>query len=223
MRLLAAQAREAAVAIAWCRGRWGGAVGLAGISLGSFVAQLVARHADCWPVACRPDAVLLLTHHGRLGEALRDSTLAKGIGIGAALAGSGWTAAALAPWLGLADPLPAPAIPADRVVSLLADADTITPYSGGVALVAGWRLPALNRFVVPKGHFTAALTLARDHAPMRRAPISGDFISEFNDLTTVRGIVLASFLVTSCSETGRPRRWAGPAGFEEHAHGREKR
>jgi hypothetical protein len=168
LRLFAAQAREAAIAIAWCRARWGGSVGLAGVSMGSFVAQLVASHAALWPAASRPDGVLLITHHGHLAEVLRDSALARGIGMQAVLAAAGWTEGALRPWAELADPTPNPAIPPERIISLLATGDVVTPFAGGRALADAWAIPAANRFLIGHGHFTAAVAIGRNHAPIAR-------------------------------------------------------
>src|SRR5690606_36321207 len=47
--LFTAQARETCVLIDWCKRNFDAPVVLAGISLGSFVAQLVAAHSAHWP------------------------------------------------------------------------------------------------------------------------------------------------------------------------------
>jgi hypothetical protein len=168
LRLFAAQARETALVTAWCRERFGGPVGLAGVSMGSFVAQLVASHAGAWPGASRPDAILLITHHGDLGGVLRESALARGIGIHRALAAAGWSEAALVPWIALANPTASPGIPSDTIVSVLARRDVITPFAGGRVLAEAWSLPDDNRFEFPHGHFTAALSTGREPAPVAR-------------------------------------------------------
>ncbi|MEK7687010.1 MAG: hypothetical protein AAB398_01290 [Pseudomonadota bacterium] len=46
--LIAGQAVESALLVAWSRGRFGGKVALAGISMTSFVAQQVAAIGTCW-------------------------------------------------------------------------------------------------------------------------------------------------------------------------------
>jgi hypothetical protein len=66
MDLIAGQAIESGLLIAWARARFGGKAALAGISMSSFVAQLAASHCHLWPPEARPDAVMLISHSGRV-------------------------------------------------------------------------------------------------------------------------------------------------------------
>lgn len=166
--LFTAQVAETAVVIDWCRRRFAGPVALAGISLGSFVAQLVASHATHWPAAARPDALLLITHSGRMEEVVFDSGLVERIGIPRALQQAGWSQQDMLRWAVLMDPQGTPVVPPDRIVSVLGKVDRVTPVGGGLDLVRRWQIPAENSFVMRRGHFGTSLGLVRDDAPLRR-------------------------------------------------------
>jgi len=166
--LFTAQARETAVVLDWCRRRFGGPIALAGISLGSFVAQLVANHSAHWPQSARPDALLLITHTASMEEVVFDSGLVEGIGIPAALAAAGWSQQDMLRWAVLMDPQGAPAMPPSHIVSILGTVDRVTPVGGGLDLVKRWQVPAENLFVMRRGHFGTPLGLIRNDAPLRR-------------------------------------------------------
>jgi hypothetical protein len=55
-----------------------------------------------------------------------------------------------------------------RIVALLGTEDEILPYASGKELIAAWNLPPENLFVAPLGHFSAALGLYRNPAPLAR-------------------------------------------------------
>ena len=94
--LIAGQAIESALLIAWCRQRFGGKVALAGISMTSFVAQQVASRCHLWPAEARPDAVMLISHSGRIEDVTFGGALAVTLGLDRALARAGWSREALA-------------------------------------------------------------------------------------------------------------------------------
>ncbi len=166
--LFTAQVAETAVVLEWCRRRFAGPVALAGISLGSFVAQLVANHSAHWPASARPDALLLITHSGSMEEVVFDSGLVDRIGIPQALQQAGWSQPQMLRWAVLMDPQGPPALPPTRIVSVLGHADRVTPVGGGLDLVRRWQVPAQNSFVMRQGHFGTSLGLVRNDAPLRR-------------------------------------------------------
>jgi hypothetical protein len=166
--LFTGQVAETAVVLDWCRRRFAGPIALAGISLGSFVAQLVASHAAHWPAAARPDALLLITHSGSMEEVVFGSGLVERIGIPQALQRAGWSQQDMLRWAVLMDPQGPPAVPPDRIVSILGEVDRVTPVGGGLDLVRRWQVPAENSFVMRQGHFGTSLGLVRDDAPLRR-------------------------------------------------------
>ena len=51
---------------------------------------------------------------------------------------------------------------------LLGRTDDVTPFADGRALAARWRVPAENLFLPRRGHFSAAVGLLHDPAPLRR-------------------------------------------------------
>ncbi|MBM3583336.1 MAG: hypothetical protein FJX36_02615 [Alphaproteobacteria bacterium] len=168
LALLQAQVHETATIVGWCREVFGGPVAVGGVSMSSFATQLVVSHCAAWPAAMRPDAALLVVHHGDPGQLLWSSRLATGLGADGALATAGWTAQRLEPFSKAIAPTARPAIAPDRIVSLLGRRDAVTPFAGGEALCEAWGLPTVNRIVLPGGHFSAPLAALRDRRPFAR-------------------------------------------------------
>ena len=166
--LIVGQTLETARLTAWARGRFGGAVALAGISMSSFVAQQVASHCGLWPADARPDAVLLISHSGCLEEVIFAGELASVMGIERALGEAGWTREALASVARTMDPAEVPALPPTRIVSVLGETDRWVPYDHGLALVRQWQLPEGNIFRYELGHLGMPVQLTRDPAPFER-------------------------------------------------------
>jgi len=166
--LISGQALESALVIAWCRAAFGGPVALAGISMTSFVAQHAASHAGRWSAAARPDGVLLISHSAAMAQVALDGALSRGLGVDRALVAAGWDRPTRARIAAAIDPMPAPAIAAERIVSVLGDTDRWLPVEGGAALADRWRLPAANRFRYPLGHLGMPIQLLRDPAPLRQ-------------------------------------------------------
>jgi hypothetical protein len=166
--LIAGQAVETALLTAWARGRFGGTASVAGISMTSFVAQQVASRCALWPVEARPDAVMLISHSGRLEEVTFGGALASLLGIDRALQEAGWSREALASSSQATDPAESPALAPERIVSVLGETDRWVPYDHGLALARQWRLPEENVFRYRLGHLGMPVQLTRDPAPFDR-------------------------------------------------------
>jgi hypothetical protein len=166
--LIAGQAVETALLAAWSRARFGGKVAVAGISMTSFVAQQVASYCHFWPESARPDAVMLISHSGRLEDVTFDGALASALGLDRALTDAGWTREALARLSAAIDPADTQALPPSRIVSVLGETDRWLPYADGNALVQKWKLPAENLFRYRLGHLGMPVQLTRDQAPFER-------------------------------------------------------
>lgn len=166
--LFQAQVVEAGLLIGWARGFGGAPVAVGGMSLSALAAQLAASAARRWPAANRPDALLAVTHSDDLAEITFDGTLASAFGVTGRLIEAGWTREALSGHAAIVKPADSLAVPPDRIVSVLATHDTVTPYASGRALVERWGVPPENLFIWPRGHFSTALGLLHDHAPMDR-------------------------------------------------------
>lgn len=161
-------AQELATIIAWCRGEGQGRVALGGISLGALTAQVAAAHMAHWPMAARPDALMLLTTTDAVSALTFQSSLARITGLRLAAEGAGWDAAAVAHMGRFTDSeAPAPVDPAG-IVLLIGQHDDVTPYEGGQRLAEKWRIPPENLFVRKQGHFSAAIGLGPDPAPFSR-------------------------------------------------------
>jgi hypothetical protein len=166
--LITGQAIETALLTAWARGRFGGRVAVGGISMSSFVAQQVASHCALWLVEARPDAVLLISHSGRIEDVAFGGALAATLGIDRALSEAGWSREALARLSAVVDPSAVPALAPSRIVSVLGETDRWVPYDDGLALARQWRLPEANIFRYPLGHLGMPVQLTRDPAPFER-------------------------------------------------------
>ncbi|HLG46732.1 MAG TPA: hypothetical protein VKY24_10870 [Reyranella sp.] len=166
--LIAGQAIETALLTAWARLRFGGTVSVAGISMSSFVAQQVASRCDRWPREAQPDAVLLISHSGRLEAVTFGGALASLLGIDRALQAAGWTRETLAAISQAIDPTERPALASARIVSVLGETDRWVPYDHGLALARQWRLPEENVFRYRVGHLGMPVQLTRDPLPFER-------------------------------------------------------
>lgn len=166
--LFAAEVREMGMLVAWCRKAGSRRVAVGGTSLGALASQLVASHARSWPEAMRPDALLLLTTSDDVGGLAFHSSLARATGLDAALSSAGWTSADIERWRPLTDPRPEQPLPPEDIVMLLGRADDVTPFPQGLALAERWKVPPENLFLRRQGHFSAAVGLVRDPAPLRR-------------------------------------------------------
>ena len=61
-----------------------------------------------------------------------------------------------------------PAIARESIFVVLGTADDVTPFDGGAALAARWRVPPDNQFHRPQGHFSLSQGLIPDNAPLLR-------------------------------------------------------
>lgn len=165
--MLAAQCREAARYLAWARTTWERPVGIFGVSMSSFAAQLILSHAGRWPEAARPDGGFLLAHAGDLMGVVR-GRLASALGIAAALESAGWTDADLARWRDALRPADTPAASPERIVSAIGYLDRVTPFRDGAALTKAWGLPKENRFRLPHGHMCLPTRIRLDDGPVAR-------------------------------------------------------
>jgi hypothetical protein len=166
--LFAAEVREFAVLIGWCRTQGSRRVAIGGTSLGALASQLAASHAASWPAAMRPDALLLLTTSNDVAGLAFSSSLARGIGIDRALESAGWGTADIDRWRPLLDPAATAPLPPEDIVILLGQVDDVTPFPLGLAMADAWKVPEENLFLRPQGHFSAAVGLVRDPAPLHR-------------------------------------------------------
>jgi hypothetical protein len=165
--LIAGQAVEAALLVAWSR-RFGGKVAIAGISMTSFVAQQVASHCHLWPAEARPDAVMLINHSGRIENVAFGGALAATLGLDRALADAGWSHESLARLSQAANPADQPVLAPESVISVLGETDRWVPYEDGEALVRQWKLPDANVFRYRLGHLGMPVQLMRDAAPFEQ-------------------------------------------------------
>ena len=168
LKLFSAWGAEAGVMTAWARQNGSRRVAIGGVSLGALTSQLTAVAATDWPETMRPDALLLVATSGNALDIAMTGSLARAVGYPAALAQAGWLPEDLGRYAPLLEPRGAPAMPAERIVMTLGEADTVTPFDGGLALARRWGVPTDNLFIRPQGHFSVSLDLNRQPQPLDR-------------------------------------------------------
>ncbi len=166
--LFTAAAREWSVLIDWARKTSTGPVAVGGSSLGAMTAQIVACKAKYWPTRLQPDTLFMITHCGRIEDAVSDGTFAKVWGIEAATREHGWTPELVEEYAPLLDALGPPIMAPENIVTVLGQYDNVTPFDSGKALIENWKVPSENAFIWPRGHFSVPLGMMRDHAPLRQ-------------------------------------------------------
>lgn len=159
---------EAAAWMGWAHAMGSPRVGLGGLSLGGLASQLAASAAPQWPADCRPDALMLVATSGDVVSAGSGGSLARALGIPEKLIEAGWAPSDLAHWAPLLQPTGLPEIdPADMVL-IYGALDTVMPLQGGLDLARRWSVPETNVFIRPQGHFSLALGLTDQPAPLQR-------------------------------------------------------
>ena len=168
IELFEAWVAECALWTGWARERFGVPVALGGVSLGALTAQIAVSAAADWPDARRPDASILITTTGDMTATAFDGSLARDTMLRDRMVSEGWDRDALASFTALLQPGDSRGLSSDRIVMVLGEADTVTPYPGGKALAQKWHIPDENLFVSHRGHFSAALGVGRDRLPLER-------------------------------------------------------
>jgi pimeloyl-ACP methyl ester carboxylesterase len=159
---------EVALWIRWANATASAPVGIGGVSLGALTAQLAASAANEWPETDQPDALILITTTNDMTAIAFDSSMVEQLRIKEEIQNHGWTAETLKPLLPFLQPGDSPGLSAKKIVMLLGSADRVTPFPGGVALVERWKVPDTNLFIRKQGHFSGALGLSHDAAPLQR-------------------------------------------------------
>ncbi|MGH6933407.1 MAG: hypothetical protein ACREEE_13350 [Dongiaceae bacterium] len=166
--LFSATTREMAMLVAWSRQTSRGRVAVGGTSLGALASQLVITHCHHWPRAYRPDVAFLATTTEDVGSLSFDSSIAHLVKLPEVMAAAGWTREQFDRWRPLSDPVGETSLAKDDIIMVLGRTDNVTPFERGMALARRWRIPDTNLFLRSAGHFSAAIDLIRDPAPMRR-------------------------------------------------------
>ncbi len=176
LKLFSAWGAEIAVLTAWARANGSRRVGIGGISLGGLTSQLTAVAAGDWPEVTRPDALLLVAVSGNSQDVALAGGLARAVGYPEALGRAGWSPEEFARYAPLLEPRGTPVMPPERIVMTLGEADTVTPFAGGLELARRWRVPPENLFIRPQGHFSVSMDLNRQPQPLERiaAILNGD-------------------------------------------------
>ena len=165
---LSAQHKEWAVIIDWCRQTSSGPVAVGGGSLGAQTAKSIAMRANDWPQRLQPDAVFAVIHSSHIAEAVLDGALSDIWNFSDALRDVGWSKDLARQWLQRLDPMRAPCVPPERVVSVTGSRDVVTRQVWAERQMDFWQVPQHNRFSYRRGHFSVPLGMIRDTQPLLR-------------------------------------------------------
>jgi hypothetical protein len=166
--LFRAALSEIATLTGWARGQGSHIVAIGGTSLGALTTQMAATRAKAWPAALRPDFLLLVTTSGSLRQVAVDGELGETFGLDTALGEAGWTDETLQALSPLTDPDDDPVMPPDRIIMVLGREDSVTAFDEGRDLAARWQVPAENLYIRDQGHFSAAVGVIHDDAPVQQ-------------------------------------------------------
>lgn len=166
--LFTSAAREWSVLIDWCRRSFTTPVGIGGSSLGAMTAQIIADKARHWPERLRPDAMFLVTHCGHIEDAVVHGSLARVWGIAEATMAQGWTPELIRRYMPLLDAESRPVVAPENIVTVLGNRDDVTPFESAETVIGEWGVPAENRFISPRGHFSVPIGMMRDHSSLSR-------------------------------------------------------
>ncbi len=165
---VAAQHKEWATIIKWCRNNSNGAVAIGGSSLGAQSAKAIAMNATQWPKKLQPDALLAITHSQYMSEAALDGVLSDIWNLGDAMRAAGWHQDTEKTWLQRIDPARPACIKGENIVTVYGTEDTVTPIRTALIQMDAWNVPQENRFSYKRGHFTIPLGMINDDAPLLR-------------------------------------------------------
>ena len=168
LKLFSAWGAEVGVMTAWARRAGSRRVAIGGVSLGALTSQLAAVAAKDWPEETRPDVLILVATSGDLMGVATAGSLSTGIGYWPAIARAGWTEEDLDRYVPLLSPRGPATMPPQRIVMALGEADTVTPFAGGLELARRWGVPPENLFIRRQGHFSVSLDLGRQPQPLNR-------------------------------------------------------
>ena len=163
-----AAAREWSVLMDWCRRTSDAPVAIGGSSLGAMTSQVIVDKARFWPERLRPDAMLLITHTGRIADAAVHGSMAQAWGIAENTMARGWNSELIGRYMPLLDPVGDPVIPPENIVTVLGSRDDVTPFASARLMIEEWRVPQKNRFIWRRGHFSVPVAMLRNRAPLQR-------------------------------------------------------
>ncbi|MEO9874704.1 MAG: hypothetical protein ABJM26_13185 [Anderseniella sp.] len=166
--LFTSAAQEWSVIMDWLRRTTNAPIAIGGSSLGAMTSQIITDKSRHWPERLRPDAAFLVTHCGHIEDAVVHGKLAEVWGIAQATIDHGWRSDLIRRYMPLLEAEGRPVIPPQNIVTVLGDHDNVTPFNSARTLIDEWQVPAENRFVYRRGHFSVPLGMMRDHAPLVR-------------------------------------------------------
>ena len=165
---VAAQHKEWATIIKWCRENSRGPVAIGGSSLGAQSAKAIAMNATNWPEYLQPDALLAITHSQHMSEAALDGVLSDIWNLGDAMRTAGWHQDTEKTWLQRIDPERPACIKGEKIVTVYGSEDTVTPIGTALKQMDAWNVPEQNRFCYKRGHFSIPLGMINDNRPLLR-------------------------------------------------------
>lgn len=166
IEFIAAQHREWAVLINWCREKSDGSVAIGGSSLGAQSAKAIAGRACGWPKRLRPNALFVIAHSQYIWEGAQKGALSDVWNVGGTMIAKGWHKDSERAWLQRLDVPGPPCMAPDQIISVTGTYDTVTADATAHRQLDAWGVPPDNRFSYGRGHFSLPLGLVHDPAPL---------------------------------------------------------
>jgi len=95
-------------------------------------------------------------------------SLARVWGIAEATMAQGWTPELIRRYMPLLDAESRPVVAPENIVTVLGNRDDVTPFESAETVIGEWGVPADNRFISPRGHFSVPIGMMRDHSSLSR-------------------------------------------------------
>ncbi|PCI46126.1 MAG: hypothetical protein COB49_09055 [Alphaproteobacteria bacterium] len=168
IEFMAAQLKEWATIINWSRGTSRGPVAVGGSSLGAQTAKFIAVRAQSWPQHLKPQGLFIAAHCAHISETALEGSLSDIWNIGDTMKARGWHRDLEQVWLDRLDPWGKPCIAGRNIVSVTGMRDSVTPAASAHRQMDFWDVPAENRFIYNRGHFTIPLGIINNAAPLEK-------------------------------------------------------
>lgn len=168
IEFMAAQLKEWATIINWCRATSCGPIAIGGSSLGAQTAKFIADRACDWPEYLKPQALFIAAHCAHAAETALEGTLSDIWNMGDTMKAKGWHRELERVWLDRLDPRAKPCVPGHNIVSVTGLRDNVTPALSASNQMDYWDVPTENRFTYNRGHFTIPLGIINDTAPLEK-------------------------------------------------------
>ncbi len=168
IEFMAAQLKEWATIINWSRSTSDGPLAIGGSSLGAQTAKFISVKACDWPDHLKPEALFIAAHCAHVSETALEGSLSDIWNMSDMMKAKGWHRDLERAWLERLDPMGQCCVKGENIISVTGKRDTVTPPASASHQMDHWKVPASNRFIYNRGHFTIPLGLINNVTPLEK-------------------------------------------------------